>query len=370
MSRSNVFQVLLRLAALSGTLLVGGPLLLTSCRQDDPNRERKEYIEVYSSPEALQDGEDPVTELSVTVMGGTAVIPVKSNVEFTASWQDQFTTPWAKVSDVRKTGDNQYEVVLSFAKRYSFGYYTRRYGMLMLTAPSLDLGSFVTVNQGLVPRLSCDFSWSKYGTSDPRKLDGVPYSGWTTYDKSRGWVPEDAEDSKVYGKNGFIMLGDENGTEAMIQSPYAEEIRSDSLAVVSFRAVAYTDVDGVKDCNKFTVEITGGGVFRDNGETVMSFEAPYADPASEGYPGNYWDGSEYLLGIISTAQSPFTSDTRIVIRTGGTAAAGKPSRLLVDNFYIRRIVESAGDEDLYLANGGSGKDNLLGAPSTGESETE
>lgn len=340
-------------------LLLGAVLpCSTSCRRSDAENFRKEYIDFYRSA----DDEEPSNMVSVTVMGGSATFTVRSNVDFQASWQDDQAKPWASVSMVEDKGDDLHEVTLTFDKRATTGYYTRRTGTLLLTAPELRLGTYVTVNQGLLAPVSSDFAWSKYGSADPRKLDGVQYSQWINNDKIRGWVNEEDAACAVYGKNGYLMLGDDKGRGGRIVSPYYEGIRNDSLAVVSFRAVAYTDLEGHKDANKLKVEIIDGGVFRDNGSTVMELEAPYADTASEGYPGNFMTGTEFLLGILSDGRNPFTGNTRIRITAGDPASeTGTPNRIFIDNFYIRRILTKYGDEDLWEANGGSGRDNLLGA---------
>ena len=362
MSNSNTLRDLVRLGALLGAVLAAG-VSLPSCRKDDPNADRKEYIEFYRS---LED-EEPSTWVSVPVMGGEVKLPVKANVEFTASWQDELTSPWGKVTAVEKKGDDLYEVTLEVKPRSTYGYYTRRSGMLLLSAPEKSLGCYVDVHQGLLARLSNDFSWAKYGTSDPRKLDGIPFASWILTDRERGWLPaptdpDEAKEYKpaVFGKNGFIQLGDDEGHGAVIHPPFVDDIRNDSLAVVSFRAVTYSDLEGHRDNGKLTVEIIGGGAFRDNGETVMEFDVPGADITSENYPANFWWGSEYLLGIVSLPKNPFTGNTRIRFTAGDPAATGTPNRIFIDNVYIRKIVEKNGDEDLFLANGGSGKDNLLG----------
>lgn len=343
-----------------GVLLALACLCLVSCNKNTGEVLRKEYIEFYKNA----DDEEPSPVISVPVSGGEVAFTVRANVEFEALWQDDQSKPWASVSKLEKKGDDLYALTLSVLPRSSAAYYTRRTGTLMLTAPELQLGAFVTVHQGLVTPVASDFSWSKYGTSDPRKLDGSVYSQWINNDKTRGWVQSD--DAAVYGKNGFLMLGDETGRGASIYSPYYEAIRNDSLAVVSFRAVAYTDIEGVRDANKLSVEILDGGVFRDNGSTIIELEAPYADTASENYPTDFWTGSDFLLGIISSDRNPFTGNTRIRITAGDPAVSGgKPNRIFIDNFYIRKIVEKNGDEDLWAANGGSGKDNLLGAVTGG-----
>lgn len=336
-----------------GVLSLLALTMVFSCGKDQGEVLRKEYIDFYKSV----DDEAASKVVSVTVMGGTASFTVRSNVEFTASWQDDLKSPWAAVESLEKKGDDLYELTLSFRPRSSGAYYTRRTGTLLLSAPSEQLGSFITVHQGLTTPVASDFSWSKYGTSDPRKLDGTVYSQWINNDKNRGWVT--ADDEAVYGKNGFLMLGDETGKGGSICSPFYEGIRKDSLAAVSFRAVAFTDKDGNKDGNKFTVEIIDGGVFRDNGSTKMELEAPYADITASDYPANFWNGADFLVGIVSSDQNPFTGNTRIRISASGS---GTPNRVFIDNFYIRTIDMKNGDEDIWTSNGGSGKDNLLGAP--------
>ena len=348
MSKATIIGVLMAFA------------LLCSCGKESGEVFRNEYIDFYRNA----DDEEPSRVVSVTVTGGTATFTVRSNVDFSASWQDDQKTPWASVQSVDKKGDDLYEVTLAFGPRSNIAYYTRRTGTLLLNAPSLQLGAFITVNQGLFALVASDFSWSKYGTNDPLKLDGTIYNQWINNDKNRGWVTSD--DAAVYGKNGFLMLGDEKGRGGSICSPFYEGIRYDSLAVVSFRAVAYTDMEGKRDSNKLTVEILDGGVFRDNGTTRLELEAPYADMESSEFPGNFWNGSEFLVGIESTARNPFTGNTRIRITAGDPdSEGGSPNRIFVDNFYIRRIKAKDGDEDLWTINGGSGKDNVLG-PFTGQ----
>ena len=170
MSKTRIFVVLSALA------------LLCSCGKDAGETLRKEYIDFYRNA----GDEEPSKVVSVSVKGGSATFTVRSNVEFTASWQDDLGTPWAAVQGLEKKGDDLYEVTLSFIPRATLAYYTRRTGTLLLTAPEKQLGTFVTVHQGLVTPVASDFSWSKYGTSDPRKLDGTVYSQWINNDKNRG----------------------------------------------------------------------------------------------------------------------------------------------------------------------------------------
>ncbi|MBR6933345.1 MAG: hypothetical protein IKH49_08595 [Bacteroidales bacterium] len=354
---------------LSGLLAGAAAMLvfpfLSSCRHDDPNAERPEFVEVYEHPDSLT----PLSAASVSVRKGEATFYVKTNVEVTPRWQDAETKPWASVTRFEKIKDDLYELQLTYAKRYNIPYYTRRSGTLMLTAPDLSLGSYLPVYQGLTARLSSDMSWSKYGSSDPRKLDGKISSEWSATDKNRGWestVIDGREEAYLYGKNGYLMLGSGDGYGADLFTPYVDDLHRDTLIVLSFRAVAYTDLDGNKDANKLTVEVVGGGVIRDfeaQGTTKIEFEAPYYDLNSEKFPSDMWDEGQFLVGIVGTDTNPLTSNTRIRFTAGSLSPVpGKPNRIFLDNVYLRKITSNkhVQDEDLFLLNGGkSGKDTVF-----------
>lgn len=360
------------LKSLFGTLFGAGliaaaPIVVSSCVHDDPNAERSEFIEVYAN----LDQEEPATTYSVSVEGGEFRLYVKSNVEFSAQWQDDASSPWAKVASVTKEGDNTSVVTLEVSPRATYAYYTKRTGTLMLSAPELSLGTFISINQGLDARLSNDFSWSKYGSADPRKDDGTPISEWSQTNINRGWTSTKIEGTSgpyFYGKNGYILLGDDKGHGADLYTPYVNELVNDSLLVVSFRAVAYTDIEGNKDANKFSVEIVGGGVLRDgfdSGErkTKMDIELPYYDMQDEKFPNSMWNGSEFMIGVISAPNNPISGNTRVRFVAGDMSGAeGTPNRVYMDNIYIRRILvgKTYEDIDLWKANGSSGLDKVLG----------
>lgn len=360
-NNSSWKRVLLPLLAMAAVAV------LFSCEKKDPNGDRDEYIRLYRS----FDDEEPVSSIWVGVKGGTVKFHVRSNVEFEAAWQDDKDTQWGNVKEVSSLGGDKYDVTVDFKAIHSYPYYTRRTGNLMLFNKEKNLGNFVNVHQGLVTRLASDMSWSAYGTSDPRKDDGVLLSKWSTTNKNRGWTStpaEGADEAYLLAKNGYLQIGDSKGHGADLICPFITDIQNDSLAVVSFRAVAPTGMDGVKDANKFTVEVIGGGVIRDQvetGGTKVELEAPWYDPFSDGFPGNMWDGSYFMIGLVSTPKSPFTQNTRIRITAGEISAtpAAKPSRLFVDNFYVRRIWwkdEDNNDEDIFALNGGvSGPDHIF-----------
>lgn len=346
-------------------LLTGAlpPAMCVSCDDSDANQDRKEYIDVYSEP----DGEESATVFPVGVQGGTATFYIRSNVEFTAKWQDNLTSPWIKIKNLEEIEPGLSKIELEVSKLSSIAYYTRRSGTLMLSAPELNYGKFITLNQGFTARVSCNFSWLKYGSADPRKDDGTLIGAWSQSQKDYGYtstVIPGQDDAWCYGKNGFIMLGNKEGYGADFISPYTGDLRSDSLLVVTFKAVAYTSLDGVKDNNRLSFEVLDGGVIRDfaeEGGTRMEFEVPYYNMADENFPASMWDcGSEYMVFIASTPSNPISGDTRIRLTAGSLSSTPESvcNRIFIDNIYIRRFTPD--DEDLFEANGGSGKDIILG----------
>lgn len=343
------------------------PALFSSCEKEK-NFDRSEYIAVYSA----QDVEEELDEIHVGVRGGTEKIYVDSNIDFIATWEDADSSPWLTITDY-STIDPQsgLRVITMEVKRRTENscYYTRRTGMLILSASdgSLNYNRILPVHQGAMARVSSDFSYLKYGKEDPRFSDDeVPIDQWTAAQKEYGFtstVIEGEEFSHCYGKNGYVKLGDDKGHGADLISPFQNDLRVDSLLMVSFKAVAYTDFyTGAKDNNKITVEVLDGGViadFSESGETSMDLEVPYYDFSNEEFPDSMWDGTDFLVFIKSTDLNPITVNTRVRISCGSFGQpATENSRIFIDNFYIRTL--NGNGEDYFSENGGSGKDTILG----------
>ena len=334
------------------------------------NSDRSESIAVYADPIEKK----PVDAVYVGVQGGQAKIYAEANVDFVASWEDDADMPWAAVLDDTAvdplTGCRI--VTLDVQRRVETGcYYTRRTGMLILAATdgTLNYNRIVPVHQGSTARVSNDFSSMKYGKTDPRFTDDeTPIDDWTTAQKDYGFsstTTDGEEHAHCYGKNGYLKLGDDEGHGADLISPYTNTLRSDSMLMVSFRAVAYTDFyTGAKDDNKIKVEVLDGGViadFADTGKTSIELEAAYYDPRSDEFPENMWEGSDLLVFVVGTQLNPITVNTRIRISCGSfTQTSPVNNRIFLDNFYIRRL--EADEENYFTENNGSGKDIILGAP--------
>lgn len=352
---------LLRMTAVSMAVISG----LSSCSEKHQNAERSERIEVYVS----EDMEEPVNAFCVDVRGGEQKIRVKSNVAFTAKWQDSEASPWITVKDI--TEADGYSVVTLEVKRRgnSYPYYTRRSGTLILASEdaTLNFNRFITVHQGANARVSSNMEWLIYGSKDPRISEGeTSIDEWSNSQKDRNYGSTRIEGESVthcYGKNGYLRLGDDKGHGADLISPSQAEFHADSLLMVSFAATAFTDYfTGEKDANKLRVEVTGGGVIRDfaeAGKTSIDFEVPYYDVNADNVAAKLFDDAAYLVFVASTPTNPITANTKIRLISGSlTAPFEKNNRIYIDNFYIRNLTDV--DQPYFEQNGGSGLDRILG----------
>lgn len=362
------------LSFLSAAVLMGAAAFAgTSCQREDPNAERDEYIRVYGSADI---DEEASTSVVVGVRAGTYPLYLRTNVPFEKlqfEWQDDGTSPWASVGEV-VPGDEAglYVINLKVKARSSYAYYTRRTGMLMISVPELNLGTYVKVNQGCTARFSNNCANFKYGVAHPLFTAGERiYSGWSTTQKAY-FSTEPSSDgvSYLYGRNGNLRLGDDEGHGACLITPFTDALRADSLLMVSFRAAAFAD-DMQRDDNKLRVEILGGGIFRDDPsaeQRVMEIEVPNFDSSDPDFPASMWNDGEFMLFIQSSDRYPVTANTRIRFSAGSLDAPSETnSRIYMSNFYIRRLVEGV-DEDYFAENGGSGVDRILGLVSTTETD--
>lgn len=309
----------------------------------------------------------PVSSIGIDVRGGENTLFVKSNVEFNVAWQDALFNPWARVTGCETLSSNPFVTKLTFeAQRLDTrACYGRRTGTLLLSCPSVNYAVYIRVSQGLSTRLFCDFSNLVYGYPDPlNEIGERAFDEWSqavrdTY-KFTSEPSASAGKSCLYGKSGFVKLGDALGHGAEITTWQEDNFEGDSLLMVSFNAVAYVDADGKKDSGKFTLEVVGGGVIRDDTKsTSISFTAPWYDAKASGYPASIWNDSGFLVFIAGTKDNPVTKETRIRITSGSLKDAGENSRLFLDNLAVRPVYPTL-NEDYFKENGGSGRDRILG----------
>lgn len=339
----------------TGAALLGAVTLSVACDDDNPNAERGESIRVYTAPD-----EEPINAgIYVDVRGGEFTLFVDANVEYDTFWQDGETEPWARILERRQsTYPGLDEIVMEFKPRQTYSYYTRRTGTLSFSSPENKLGMFVTVYQGAVARISQYFPGFSYGSTNPLISDGEKaYKEWTAVQKGYNWTT--TTPLYCFGKNGYIKLGDHLGHGGDLITPYVNELRSDSILMVSFRAVTYSDENNVRDNNSLTVNILGGGVFHDTGFTTREIKAgTYV--VDNGAPAeSMWKHSNYLLFISKTEKNPITANTQIQFVAGDTKAVGvENSRIFLDNIYVYTLNEL--NDTMIEVNKGTDNDVILG----------
>lgn len=367
------------------------------CRKTDSNAERSEYIRVYDSP----NSETPLERAWVSVKGGTFTYYIRSNVNFSAKWQSDDAS-WASISEPRSLGDGLWCIdvtvepvwkrKLTTANGVPTGLYTRRYGVLMLSSEEIFLGRYFVIEQGLEGRIACNFSWL-YGSPDPNATyNDVLMSNWTVSQKNMGFTStlvEGEEDTWVYSKEGYVKLGNDHGAGADLITPRTADFQYDTLLVVSFKAVVQNgdvlpeftdgtepivpmqrpvstaDPSGNEEGRDFVLEVTGGGFIRDlvgSGGTSIRLEPPTYNRDSAYFPGDMFDGGEFLVFIEGTDNNPITVNTAIRFIAGGMKGSddGKCNRVFLDDVFVYRTDQLL-DEDLFSLNGGkSGRDTISG----------
>ncbi|MBQ7517972.1 MAG: hypothetical protein IJU13_06060, partial [Bacteroidales bacterium] len=221
---------------LSFALLLPALFLLLSCKKTDPNAERSEYIQVYDSP----GSDTPLKQAFIPVKGGSVTLYIKSSVSFNAKWQDGNVPAWAEVTQPQSVGDGVWKISVTAGPISEDAVYERRTGVLMLTAPEIHLGNFFVVGQGLLPRIACDFSWLTGSAAPNETIYDVLMDNWNNAQKGKGFsstLIEGQEHAWVYGKDGYIKLGNNEYMGADLLTPHTGAFQNDSLLVVSFKAV-------------------------------------------------------------------------------------------------------------------------------------
>ena len=369
------------------------PALCLSCKKTGPGPERSEYIRVYDSAES----ELPIDSTWVSVKGGTLTYYIRSNVPFEAKWQNE-GVQWARIEQPKKISDELWSISLTadpistrtYSTTVTEGLYTYRYGVIMLTAPSLQLGKYFVVEQGYVNRVACNFSWL-YGSADPNAAyNDVVMDSWTVAQQNQGFTSTlipGQEHAWVFSKEGYVRLGNEKGYGADLLTPHTAGFQEDSLLIVSFKAVAQTgenmpDFTGGtepivpmrassavpradSEGTKLTVEVTGGGYIRDLVDergTSVSFNLGGYDRESPDFPSDIFKDGHYVVFIAGTLANPITVNTTIRFVAGNLSetASEVDSRVFLDDIFIYRMDVKKSEDPFLLRRCRSGKDTIMG----------
>lgn len=386
----------------------------SSCKRDDPNAERKDYIRVYEN----LTSEHPIDRTNLPVRGGSVTLYIRSNANFQAKWQDGRVPAWASITRPRLISEGLWEITVTAEKLSEDALYERRSGVLMLTDAGRFLGNYFTVNQGLVKRVGTDFSWLAGSLRPNETISDVLIQNWSNAQKKYGYTStliEGQESAWCYSKSGYVRLGGNNGIGADLIMPHTPSFQGDSLLVVSFKAVVqngpsigdfYGQTEGMEegsdspgsdpepepdpgpdtgggtepilpmpvirkagpaatevDDGTLTVVVEGGGVIRDIRQTSITItDLPTYDRGSADFPSDMFKGASYLVFVASTPSNPITSNTTIRIIAGSMSPepAVRCSRIFIDDLYVFRT-DTKTDEDLFVLNDSkSGKDKVLG----------
>lgn len=326
-------------------LLIVCPLLLLSTLScsDKEDSLRSEYIFITTMP----DGEEYKDHFVADLNGDEASIYIHANVDYEVTFQtgDDKNRNWIKIGDLEATADPAIKKMNIKVAPKSKTNWKERIGSIALTSKENHLARFIEIRQGYPHRVDEEFTWLVYGTTSP--LDGakeVSIEKWNAQEKEKGW--SSTTPAITYGKNGYVKLGD-GLARADISTPFVNQIKNDSILIVSFDALAYTNQAGVKDGNKLKVRITGGGVFSSttpdaDPETLTNeklVELKYYDISSENLGVSMWDipNNRYFFRIESTEKSKLSSSTRIQF-VGGDG--DEFNRVFIDNvqlFVVNRM---------------------------------
>ena len=375
------------------------PVLCMSCHKKamQSGPERAEYIRVYDSA----DSELPIDSTWVSVKGGTLTYYIRSNVAFDAKWQNEGKV-WARIQQPKKLSDDLWSISLTadpiservYSSTSTEGLYTYRYGVLMLTATSMQLGKYFVVEQGYVNRVACDFSWL-FGSADPNAAyNDVVMDRWTVAQQSQGFTSTPIpgqEHAWVFSKEGYIRLGNDKGYGADLMTPHTAAFQEDSLLILSFRAVSQNGANlpdftgGTEpivpmkalqatkagegseevDDNHLRVEISGGGFIRDKIDekgTSLDFALSTYNRESPGFPADMFKDGRYMVFLAGTQNNPINVNTTIRFVAGNLSetAAQTNNRVFIDDIFIYRLDPKKSEDPFLLYGSRSGKDKLMG----------
>jgi len=337
-------------------LLILLSALVLSCAKQDANAPRKDSFELYATADCIGD---PLDAFCVDLKENSSELFVKTNVSgFEVFWQDELLEPWAEVVSCENISSGLYKVTLAYDALSDAVSYSRRSGTLAFSKPEINYGLYFPVHQGLIERTSYDFSDIKYGSWIPSDQEKeVEYELWTDVLKNKGYSTEPvspSESSALYGKFGMLKLGDASGHKGALITPVNSNHRYDSLLMVTFKAAAF-----MGDVKKFSVEIVGGGVFKDQlqqGGKKMLLEAPYINEDAVTPEALWPKEGHFILFVNSTEASPVGVNTCFKFTSG--AEGDGNARLFIDDFSVFKLVDGL-DLDYYTLNQGSGTDKIL-----------
>lgn len=318
-------------------LLLVVSILASSCSKGDDVR-MNNLISIYDPDTYGTAGWKPIDVLECDIYGGSDTVVIVSKVPFQARLDRNLaeTSDWISLEEA---GTDPKSKGSLYIIRYEPSITaTRRSCVLSVTNSDRYAGQFVTVRQGFGSRLFCDFSWLKFGSADPTSEGGEKViTEWNDTQKGYGYTTsvEESVEPSVFGGNGFVILGSKtSGGDLM--TPYPESVASDSIALVSFNAFRFTDIDGLSDKSALTVELLGGARFCDTKESTHTLIPGTYDPYNA--VASMKDSTASFLFIEGPEGSDrLPSTTRVRFVSGPDGDEQASSRVILDNIGIYAV---------------------------------
>lgn len=318
-------------------ILLVASILVFSCSGKNDVR-MNNLISIYDPDTYGTDRWVPMDVLECDIAGGSETVVIVSKVPYQARLERNLAEKSDWIS-FRELGiDPKSKGTLHVIEYEPSKEAARRSCVLAATNTEHYAGQFLPVRQGFASRLFCDFSWLNYGAADPTVEGGEKLiSEWNDVQKGYGYSTtlEEGKVPAVFGRNGFVILGSKTSRADLI-TPYAESITSDSIAVVSFNAFRYTDIDGVTDASTLTVELLGGARFCDTKETVRTMTPGTYDPYNA--VASMKESTASFFFIETPADSDrLPSTTRLRFISGPSDDESPASRVILDNIGIYAV---------------------------------
>lgn len=298
----------------------------------------------FSRSQTLLVFDDPIEQTAsdnivCRVDGGIDTIWIRSNVELSMDFRTgDENAEWVRFEEMgynEKLDAQMLRVVYDPAED---GTFLQRTGTLSLVNPEFYLGQFIVFTQGFDTRLKENFDWLKTGTDVPYDPTGEKlYSSWTTAQKEVGWtspVVGENEEAYLYSKKGFVKMGDGIHASQLV-TPDLSKMVSDSIALVTFKALAYVSETGEKDGNEIVLSVENGGRFSDGSKSKI-FQAPHYDPDDPALVDNMWTEATFTAFVVTDDTEVFTPKTAFRFNT-----PDGPNRIFIDDVYIYIIDEDS-----------------------------
>lgn len=307
--------------------LLLGAVMVSACSEDKDYSRSKKLL-VFADPADQQ----AVDEIICPTSGGIDTIYVRTNVEckflFRTSNEEK---AWIKLEKLGYDTALDAQPYRIYADPMNNETLVKRTGTLSIVFAEEYLGQFIVCRQGFDTRISEKFDWLNTGTDIPYETTGEKLlETWTEAQREKGWkapLVGSNPSSYLYNKRGYIKLGD--GQHAMnLQLPDLAKMTSDSIVLLSFKAVAYVGVEGDKDNNKLSVKVENGGMFR-NSKKSFDLELGHYNPADPDLTVNMWKACTYKAYLFTDKDEKFTSDTKITLSIPEGA-----NRVFIDDVYI------------------------------------